>query len=869
MNKLNKGNPIKLAEAAGSIDSYLTKMRHCFMEQFPNEEMSMQYHYITESFDSYVIVYDSELGLDQYYKVNYTESNGEFTFDDKDKWEVVELTYKPANVKTTKTQESTVKTSHYEIVESKDKKQSPRIKVHALTARKVTINKTFYPVSVLEAAVRELQDSNKLNESVGQGKIKPLLGEVEHPRDKGTLPSLNAAAFKWESAGMDGDKLIFEGVILPTEPGNLIKTLISEGVEFGFSIRGNGEVIESEDVNVVRELHLSGLDAVLTPSDISTGILSLQESQNKKGKTNMNPQLDLLLTAIKEFPEFFGGLTLKDAASFDEAVATDRIKLVRGTLNIAESADFIEALTNERENRNTLKTQRESGAISEAVKTAITVAKKYGSDGQEQFKEVLNGQEFTSLAEANQFIDAQHKLFSKLTASNRVGGNSVINKIKITPVVEAELGIPEYAKTSFDLAESIRARNDQQGQRRFKQPFNLKGSNLNRNQKFAADYLKAFDQKNQARLVQESAMFNEATQVSDLSLPTTVNRALIQLAVPTLIASSLFDVAVAERSPDTLYFNKAMTAETGLIVNVAAESFAVPGTPLTAVALAHGRIKKGSVVITGKTEDTDFFIDYEQGNLYLAAGYTTPTSIAYDYYAIREGEMSEIQRMKQTLSSVTISVKYDRLATQISHEAVAFSRSQMGLDIVSLQLSNLAFELAKIIDFGVMQKGFLNAKLLGAGALGGTYSLATNTPLNFAKAIQAASIIVQKQYYSADFILMGLSNAGHLSTWDALTAAGARSGVGSDLNGYVTEVWGIPVFTSTEIDDGAGSRILIGDRQAVQYRVFEPMALVNGGFSRGSGSNGKLIDAEEWFMREGNAVECVIPQKLANVKVSA
>ena len=91
--------------------------------------------------------------------------------------------------------------------------------------------------SVLAEAVARL--NGHLHESNGQGNFVAT-GEAEHPSDKGGRPSLLETVIKWEAAGLSGDSVLLEGVILPTSKGRDILALVENGVPVGVSMRGYG-----------------------------------------------------------------------------------------------------------------------------------------------------------------------------------------------------------------------------------------------------------------------------------------------------------------------------------------------------------------------------------------------------------------------------------------------------------------------------------------------------------------------------------------------------------------------------------------------------------------------------------------------------
>src|SRR4030095_8521176 len=72
-----------------------------------------------------------------------------------------------------------------------------RIKINgAITANVVNGHGRRYPKSVLAAAIGEL--NGHLNESAGQRRAIQVLGEAEHPSDKGGRANLLETVTKWE-----------------------------------------------------------------------------------------------------------------------------------------------------------------------------------------------------------------------------------------------------------------------------------------------------------------------------------------------------------------------------------------------------------------------------------------------------------------------------------------------------------------------------------------------------------------------------------------------------------------------------------------------------------------------------------------------
>lgn len=734
--------------------------------------------------------------------------------------------------------------------------KSGTIKVRALTADRVTKNKTLYPSAVLQETAREI--TQRFSEGF------QLLGEIEHPSDRGSLPDLGRTAFKWNKVYFSEGALYVEGQVIPTPDGQTILTLIEHGVQIPFSIRGHGSHIQESDVRKVQELFLMGLDSVARPSDVTAKLLKESEDKNRN---KMNAK-DLLIKLMTEFPEYFRDVTLSEAANFEESAAINRLNSLRASLRIGIDSNLAEAIADDMQMRESVKEQKAKGVIAEAISIAKAGA-RYGNELSTQFKAELDkaAPSFKTLEEANRFIDTTKQIYSGLAASSQLGQKGFngrnakvdLSKIQINPAIE-ETGTPEFAEAAFQITESVLKSNNTQADGRTMHAVKINDSNLNRNDMFAAQLLKKFDSKYQAELLRESEDFKEAQATADLNLPYTVSRSLIALAVPTLIASSIFDTGVMQSDSEKLWFDTAPTFETGFEATVTDEAFVI-GTGLPkGIQLAHKKIKPGSVVIANKVEGTAYEVDYDEGILWLKTGYTTDVAVSYVYYSMREGEMSDIQRIKQTLSNTTITALYNRLGVLVPRETVAFSRASLGLDFMNKLLSNLAFELAKIQDTMLIKKGMFAAKTSTHAA--STFSVAS-TALLLAGKLNAAANTMRKAYYEPTFHLVGLDTATFLSTIEALTTAGNRAGTESDNNGFIARLQGVPVYATTSTaftDFVAGGGALTGNQELVQHRVFEPYSLEDAGYYSNY-SNGKRVDAREWFVHSADANVALIKEK--------
>ena len=91
MKQIPKGRPLTEL-VKGSAEYTATLLHKAFRSQFRSEDAYWNW-YIIETFADHVIVYDSQLPPDEYWKVSYAASGGSYAFAARDAWELVELAY--------------------------------------------------------------------------------------------------------------------------------------------------------------------------------------------------------------------------------------------------------------------------------------------------------------------------------------------------------------------------------------------------------------------------------------------------------------------------------------------------------------------------------------------------------------------------------------------------------------------------------------------------------------------------------------------------------------------------------------------------------------------------------------------------------
>ena len=916
LEPLERGKPLEEL-VKGSLDYTVQQIRDAFHKQFEASMGETYRWYIQETFEDHVIVSSwssaDALKPDEYYMVVYEKDGDTYSFAPRDEWEVVELAYQPqtkmesmrvggtadrldeADKRTTDQVNAADKTTtdrgnaadktngkrgktRFEdradavlvnLLEAED--GGPRrLRVQgAMTVDVVNGNGRRYPRPVVQEALIELR--RHLHESsAGSGRAIQLLGEAEHPSDKASRrPSLLETVTRWTSVDLHSDSVDLEGHVVETSKGKDILALAEGGVQFGVSMRGYGDSKfvkeDGKTVEEVTELHITGFDLVLEPSFANTAIVESQQEESK-----MDPEQ--IRKLIQEHPEWFKGMFTEDVTKLSDEQLKRFEEKAREMLGIGKDGDFGEALKEAAEAKKELAERKRK----EAVDTAIVEATKelpYGKSLNESFVEELHEVAGGGQVEAVKGLaESMRKRYDKMVAKQRIekmGGGNGDGVQVLGPVLESEAGVPEFARASWLFTEAL----VKVGEGRIRNY--AKMADLSRNEVFAKAYLERFDKVFGGYLKMESRMLEEAETTVDLNLPYSVSRAIVAEAIPQLIATSVFDVGVVDQSPLNIWFER-FAGETGFTVTVTDE--AVTADTGVWVALAQKRLTPGTVVITtspaGTTyvEGTDYVIDYELGQLMALSGGAIADAAAlladYQYTAIRKGEMATIERGELQLTYQTLNCAADRLAQQISSEAVVFGRSQLGWDATTRTLVGLIDQIRRKIDQGLLYKA-LAASLRVASNSGGTWDSSAQTELGYdtlSRAVGSSRTKVSGagRYYKPNAIVSSEAVGDLAANWKGFTQAGSRPDASLNANGFIGKMKGLPWFGSPDFSDGY---ILVTDRQVVMHRVYQPMRL-DGPHKSRDATTGKLIAAEEWFAEEYNGSLAPVPEKASHVVVT-
>jgi len=892
--KIQKGKPLEEL-VKGSMDYTMQLIRDAFRAQFPNYGMNF---YMNEIFSDHVIVSDwsspSALKTDEYWKVTYTKADAssspdgsaqrDYVFAARDQWEIVELAYQPQTpspalpqmaernlekgAKRKKGQRIEERIEVVAVLEEAQEGKPRKIRIDgAMTADVVNGNKRRYPSAVLKSAVEELR--GHLNESAGQGRAIQVLGEAEHPSDKGGRPNLLETVTKWDDVSFNGEHVDLVGRVLETSKGKDILTLMESGVMPGVSMRGYGEgrnVKEGEEkIFEVAELHITGFDLVLEPSFENAA--ELFESQSSM-EDDMNEMLEQLKKLLAEHPELFGkGMNEAQLEALNEKQLKKLDESLRTALGIDANANIIEAVKANADKAKLYDAMQAKAAVDAAI-TEATKDLPFGKKLNEMFIESINEAGLATPEAVKKFAESKRKEYGKLASKEVLDGMGFKGQGRgitgIAPVLEKETNTPEFARASFQLVESIR--------RAENLPARDLSKGVTAGEVFTLRLLERFDALYQRQLIAESQALEEAELTTDLNIPYSVSRAIIEEAFPNLVAAGIFDVGIIETSPTRLYF-ETTTGETGYAVDVTDE-VVTGGAEDTWYAFDFGRVTPGSVTVTSNpagttyVEGTDYVINYADGRIkFLTAGDIGANDVLvdYSYSAIRLGEMAPIERVKTTLAYKTIEAAADRLADQISREAIVFSRSQLGWDAVARTMANLVRQVRRKIDQGLLYMALSAVKSVPSNSTTAWTVGATQDDLaELVRLMGNANVIVANRFYEPTFFLASVTNADRLSNWEGFKRDGWPNAI-LNAAGFAGGVKGKPIFASTEFPD---TLIIAGNRELVQHRVFQPL-IIRGPFPTYdvSGGTSKLVAADQYYAEEFNVTESTVSEKGAFVPI--
>lgn len=626
-NQIERGEPLT-EMVKGSMDYTLHTIRRQFYQAF--RRLGDDWFWIVETFADHLIVeHESELQEGEFYRVAYTQEGETYRFAPRDQWQVVELAYQPRTTAMTeaagsgkgkRTGQTTFKetiTGSLQLVESEGETPNPdgpwRIQGLGITADVVNANGRRYASHVLEAAVHRLR--THLNESAGQGRLI-LTGEADHPNDKGNrTPLLTETIINWNDVAFEEGQVLVAGNLLGTQKGKDVRAQMKGGVKPDISQRAYGKSVSVQEngqtIEDVVELYLTGYDLVVGRSDPNAQVTMFESKQpepeqppkNKQKKVLSESEEDATMDELtlqelkKKYPQLVAQieseqdekrrkeleLKLEARAAEDTRVAKEvamQEAKLRKALGLSESDDLAAAVAANKAKLSQLEeaSAADKKALDEyrkaeqvkAVGEHITEAVKalpYADDLKAILQEALAEAKPETVEAADTLLEAKRQEYDKLMAAQTLKSKGFNGDIQVLgPVFESQTGLPAYARPAFEITESlVKAR--QATRRDLSKPQTV-------NEQFAAEYLARFDEQHKHHLISEAQAFEEAEIATDLSLPYSVSRAVAAEAIPNLVATSVFDVAMAEGSPMNIYFEQ-YTPETGAVVAITDEAVTI------------------------------------------------------------------------------------------------------------------------------------------------------------------------------------------------------------------------------------------------------------------------------------------------------
>lgn len=738
----------------------------------------------------------------------------------------------------------------------------------------VNRNGREYPAEVLALAVTKVQQR-----IADEGWY--LLGQLDHP-EWSECASLEDSCVNWDKISFDGTRVLLEGVILKNGAGKDLLGILESGVMPRLSQRGyiSFDMVQRGDTSIMRvsNLEIEGYDFVISPSDYSAGTTSFEHEESYMATESpvatlaTQPAPPLTLAQLKQQnPDLVNQILaeaentrLADAKAQEAAQAKAQAELdqalaqLREAAGVSEGEDLEQALEAQKAKLARIEEAELKAAITTAVNEYAEKLKYKNPEFKTRFAESVLALEPKSVDEAKKMLVTQQKTFDALAAAEALeakGYKPTAPTITGNDVLESELGIPSYGMAGFRLMESMQSHGI--GDISW-----LSKKVLTPNQRFAEAYMKRYLRDNENALKDETRRFLEATTSTGLLLPASVMFGVIPMAIPQLVATSIFEVSMTDKNPFDLWY-RVFTGESGKSVTVTNE--VVTASHDAYVNLDGARLDWKSAVVTSSdgqtTYDylTDYLIDHVDGK-FMAKSTGAITNgqslkVSYTYQAIRKGEGATIERMASTNTKKTVSAEEDNLAAQITEQAIMFSQSQLNENLLISTMRDLVFEIQKRIDGGIFHKA-LNASYM-SGNTTTKWTKGTDSVDLFFQKIGEVAALVQKDHYQPTFALISSTNAAHISNSNWFSAAGQRPDSMMDANGVIGKIKGLTLVQSTEFPDDT---CVVGNSALVQHFVYRAMEMT-GPFQVNDETTGKLKRIKEFVVSETNATEALINER--------
>lgn len=158
------------------------------------------------------------------------------------------------------------------ILEEKNTKGPSQLKIRGVYMESETVNKNQ---RVYDQHDMQREINRYVEEMV---RTKRALGELNHPASAEV--DLERACHMVTDLHWEGKSVIGESVVLSTPTGQIVRSLINDGVKVGMSSRALGQLSEvGQGVNRVNEMRLIAVDCVADPSCAKAFVNGILESK--------------------------------------------------------------------------------------------------------------------------------------------------------------------------------------------------------------------------------------------------------------------------------------------------------------------------------------------------------------------------------------------------------------------------------------------------------------------------------------------------------------------------------------------------------------------------------------------------------------
>jgi len=247
-------------------------------------------------------------------------------------------------------------------------------------------NKRYYSREVFEKSIGKAQTQ------IAEGS---MLGELDHPDWDASLKTTTIRFTKiyLEEDQQDPERpfVAFEGIVLDNEHGRQLLSLLEAGVKIGMSTRGSGKrrvgnVAGEEDVTIIEEFLLEGIDAVGNPSNQFAGIAHHEGEGDDDDPSSEGDDMELTLESLREkhpkLVEAIQQMTAKSLTDAHEKALADLKKeqtaaMSKLTESLKTATDKIAELAKKVEATGKSDAEKElADKIEEATKEAKAAAEK-------------------------------------------------------------------------------------------------------------------------------------------------------------------------------------------------------------------------------------------------------------------------------------------------------------------------------------------------------------------------------------------------------------------------------------------------------------------------------------------------------------